>query len=587
MISQLNIFSEKLRNGFNKKVPGVILILIILSSCMQNQSHYADVILFNGKIYTMSAVQPNAMAIAIRAGKILAVGSDEEILAFKDTRTAIFDLHGAMATPGIIESHAHLMSLGYSKMELDLTDTHSYEQMVEMVRKAVEHTPPGTWIIGRGWHQSKWDSITAPIVEGFPTHAKLSAVSSENPVFLVHASGHVALANAQAMETAGIGRNSNFEDGGEIIKDESGLPTGIFNENAQSLIYQYIPKQNVASDQRAFELAMNECVSHGITGFHDAGEPSDKIALFKKNLEQGNFKMRLYVMLSGSDRHLLEEYYKNGPEIGLGGGFLTIRSIKLFSDGALGSRGAWLLEPYSDMPGEIGVATTPMDTIYSISRKALLHGFQVCTHAIGDRANREVLDQYEKVFNEYPEKAIDHRFRIEHAQHLTTKDIPRFAQLGVIASMQSIHMSSDRPWAIERLGLKRIQEGAYVWQSLLKSGAKIINGTDAPVEPVDPIPCFYAAVTRKTLKGLPPGGYEPEQKMTREQALRSYTIDAAYGAFEEELKGSLEPGKYADITVFDQDIMTCPEDQILKTRVVMTMVDGKIVYKRNISKINQ
>ena len=274
----------------------------------------------------------------------------------------------------------------------------------------------------------------------------------------------------------------------------------------------------------------------------------------------------------------MDEYMEKGPEIGLGNNFLTIRAIKLFADGALGSRGAWLLKPYSDLPGHTGGPAEDSAFIYNVATRGIHHGFQVCTHAIGDRANREVLNIYESVFKNNPD-AKDPRFRIEHAQHLSLTDIPRFAQLGVIASMQTIHMSSDRPWAIDRLGEQRIKEGAYVWQKLLQSGAKIVDGTDVPVEPIDPIANFYAAVTRRTLRGTPPGGYEPDQRMTREQALRSYTLDAAYGEFDEDLKGSVTTGKLADFTVFSKDIMKIPDDSILSTHIYMTIINGKVVYE--------
>jgi len=384
------------------------------------------------------------------------------------------------------------------------------------------------------------------MVRGFQTHHLLSQVSPDNPVYLTHASGHAGFANAKAMEIAGISRSTLFQGDGEIIKDEQGNPTGIFIEEATSLITQHIPKE---------------------------------IQLYKEFLKNNKLKVRLWVMLDGSDAELLQKWFEKGPEIGLGNHFLTIRAIKLYADGALGSRGAWLLEPYSDRPGHYGQAVTPMEKIYQVARQGLQYGFQVCVHAIGDRANREVLNQFERVFKELPEKANDHRFRIEHAQHISARDIPRFAQLGVIASMQGIHLSSDRPWAIHRLGKKRIEEGAYAWQKLLQSGAIIVNGTDVPVEPINPIACFYASVTRKTLDGYPPNGYEPDQKMTREQALRSYTLDAAYGAFEENLKGSIEVGKFADFTVFSQDIMTVPEDKLLETRIVYTIINGEIVYQ--------
>jgi hypothetical protein len=405
-------------------------------------------------------------------------------------------------------------------------------------------------------------------------------------VFLRHASGHAGFANAKAMQIAGVNQlaaerpNALMEKGGvaggEVLRDALGNPTGLFNERAMTLITQHIPDNTSETDRQALELAIKACLRNGITSFHDAGASRENIELFHQFKKEGKLDTRLYVMITGYDRELIEEWFKRGPEID-STGVLTIRSIKLNCDGALGSRGAWLLEPYTDRPGFYGMATLPMDTVLQTSREGLKYGFQVCSHAIGDRANREILDRYETALKENPKK--DHRFRIEHAQHLHPLDIPRFASLGVIPAMQAIHMSSDRPWAIERLGEKRIREGAYMWQSLLKSGARVVNGTDAPVEPVNPIPSFYASITRKTLKGEPENGYEPEEKMTREQALRSYTLDAAYGAFEEKLKGSIERGKLADFTVFTHDLMTVPENEILNSAVAMTIVGGKVLYK--------
>jgi predicted amidohydrolase YtcJ len=372
--------------------------------------------------------------------------------------------------------------------------------------------------------------------------------------------------------------NENIE-GGEIVRDALGNPTGLFNERAMSLIDKYVPDNTPESDRRALDLAMKACQRNGLTSFHDAGASRERIDLFHKVRMEGKLGTRLYVMITGRDSKLVNEWLQKGPEID-STGWLTIRSIKLNCDGALGSRGAWLLEPYADRPNFFGMATLPMDSVRTVCLRALRSGFQVCSHAIGDRANREILDRYENAFKENPDKATDHRFRIEHAQHLNPSDVPRFAALGVIPAMQAIHMSSDRPWAINRLGEKRIKEGAYMWQALLKSGARIVNGTDAPVEPLNPIPSFYASVTRKTLIGEPEGGYEPEQKMTREQALKSYTLDAAYGAFEEKIKGSIEPGKLADFTIFSKDIMSVPENEILRTEVTMTILDGKIVYQK-------
>lgn len=539
----------------------------------------ADKVIKNGTIYTVDVNNAIVEAVAIKGGKIFSVGSSEEIASFIGDKTEVIDLNGKVMTPGFIEGHAHFMGIGNSKLVLDLMQVKSYEELVKMVEEKVAVSEPGEWILGRGWHQDKWDSISNPIVEGFPTHHALSEVSPDNPVFLKHASGHAALANAKAMVIAGVDSKTKFDEGGEVFMDEHGEPTGIFNETAQGLIGRYIPENDPNFMQKAFDEALNECLSHGITSFHDAGIGQKVIDLYKSNLEAGNMKVRMYAMLSGSNHDLLKSYFSSGPEIGLGNDFLTIRSIKLYSDGALGSRGAWLLEEYEDMHGEFGHSTTPIEEIFGVCENALKHGFQVCTHAIGDRANHEVLDKYELSFKAVDKPSSVFRFRIEHAQHLHPDDIPRFSELGIIPAMQAIHMSSDRPWAIDRLGEKRIIEGAYVWHDLLKSGARIVNGTDAPVEPVDPLACYYASVSRKTLKGLPPGGYEPQQKMTREQALRSYTIDAAFGAFEEDIKGSIEVGKYADFTVFDKDIMTIPEDEILDTKVMMTIVNGKVVYQ--------
>jgi predicted amidohydrolase YtcJ len=544
----------------------------------------ADLVIMGGTIYTMNEAEPVVEAVVVRGDKIEFAGSEAEARQWISKSTQVIDLAGKIMTPGFIEGHGHFMGVGYNELDLDLLNTTSYEELLEKVKEAVGKAQPGQWILGRGWHQDKWVNKPTDMVKGFPTHNQLSEISPNNPVFLNHASGHMSLANAKAMEIAGVNQLSiestaNFEgEGGEVIRDKNGNPTGIFNENAEDLIWKVVPKSDEVRRNQAFELAVKACHRNGITSFHDAGVGRDDLEFFKSQRNAGKLKVRLYVMVTGWDRNLVHEWFKKGPEIDPGH-WLTIRSIKLNCDGALGSRGAWLLESYSDRKDFYGMATLSMDTVLATSRKALAAGFQVCAHAIGDRANREILDRYELAFNENRD-VTDHRFRIEHAQHLHPNDIPRFAKLGVLPAMQAIHMASDRPWAIDRLGEKRIVEGAYVWQTLLKSGAKIINGTDAPVEPVNPIPSFYASVTRMTLKGEPEGGYEPAEKMTREQALRSYTLDAAYGAFEEKIKGSIEVGKLADFTVFSSDIMSVPESEILNTEVVMTLVGGKVVFEK-------
>ncbi len=565
----------------------LIILSIFLFQCSeQKEQFHAEVVIKNGNMYTVDDDHTKAEAVAIDKGRIVFVGSNEEVEKWVSERTKIIDLEGKTMTPGLIEGHGHFLSMGRAKLEVDLNGTKSYEELVSRVKTAVDAAAPGTWIVGRGWHQSKWDSITAPVVNGFPTHQRLSDISPDNPVFLEHASGHGALVNAKAMEIAGVnqlakeGMTIQTVEGGEVIRDEKGNPTGIFNENAMSLIMEHIPKSDEQKDIRALELAVAECLKNGITSFQDAGIVGSEIANVRKFMEEGNLKVRLWTMLWSQDSTLLKEWYARGPEIGTGDNHLTIRAIKIMADGALGSRGAWLLESYTDRENHFGVATVPMSFVYDISKEALKHGFQVCTHAIGDRANREVLDMYEKALLENPTAAKDSRFRIEHAQHLSLEDIPRFSSLGVIPSMQAIHLSSDRPWAIDRLGAQRIEEGAYVWQKLLQSGVKVVNGTDVPVEPINPIANFYASVTRKTLEGTPEGGYEPSQKFTRPQALKSMTLDAAYGAFEENIKGSITVGKLADFTVYSQDLMSIPEGEILRTKIEMTVVGGEVLYDR-------
>jgi predicted amidohydrolase YtcJ len=561
----------------------VIIISLLLCVACERTHEAADLVISGGTIYTVDDRQRNVEAVAVKGDKIIFAGPAKEVEKYKGVKTKVIDLAGRVMTPGFIEGHGHIMGVGYNELELDLMAVQSYDELVEQVKAAVENAEPGEWIVGRGWHQDKWDTLPEKMVKGFQTHHALSAVSPDNPVFLRHASGHAALANARAMEMAGVNqlspeqlRGSGANDGGEVLRDELGNPTGIFSERAMSLIAEHIPEHTAEDDREAFRLALKACHRNGITSFHDAGASAKSIATFREFKEAGRLDVRLYVMLGGP--RLAAQWFSRGPEIDTDN-WLTIRAIKLSCDGALGSRGAWLLEPYTDRPDFFGMPTISMDTVLDVARKALKHGFQVCSHAIGDRANREVLNQYETALHENSANP-DHRFRIEHAQHLHPADIPRFATLGVIPAMQAIHMSSDRPWAIERLGERRIKEGAYVWQSLLKSGARIVNGTDAPVESLNPIPSFYASVTRKTLQGYPDGGYESHQKMTREQALRSYTLDAAFGAFQDGMLASIEVGKYADFTIFSQDIMTIDEADILQTETVMTIVGGKIMYEK-------
>ena len=570
-----------------KTITLILLATLFMSACgLMEEKQIADKVYYNGNIYTVAADNKVA-AVATLDGTIIFAGSREELEGYIGEGTEQIDLQGMTMTPGFIESHGHFMGLGYAELNLDLTKIKNYNDMVALVAEAVDKAEPGEWILGRGWHQSKWDEQPDEIVKGFQTHDKLSAVSPDNPVYLRHASGHAGFANAKAMEIAGVNQlstESMMQDmkGGEIIRDKNGNPTGIFSERAQRVIYKYIPEDDISRDIMALELAIKASQRNGITSFHDAGVGQGTIDLYQSFKDQGKLGLRLYVMISGPNRELTKKWLAQGPMIDTADHMLTVRSIKLNCDGALGNRGAWLLEEYSDMPGEFGLETYPMDDVLEVSRGGLENGFQVCSHAIGDRANQEILDRYETAFNEFPE-VTDHRFRIEHAQHIHPNDIPRFAELGVIPAMQAIHLSSDRPWAIDRLGEKRIIEGAYMWQTLLKSGAKVINGTDVPVEDINPLASYYASVSRRTLKGEPEGGFEPDEKMTRAQALRSYTLDAAYGEFEEDFKGSIEVGKAADFTVFSTDIMTVDEMEILDAVVMMTVVNGEVVYKNDAS----
>jgi predicted amidohydrolase YtcJ len=555
-----------------------ITTLCLLWACQsggEQSANSADVIFQNGNIYTVDSNTPKAEAVAVKDGKITFVGSNAEVENYRGSNTQVVDLGGKTMVPGLIESHGHIMGLGRSKRTLNLMGVKNYDEMVDMVAEAAKNAEPGEWITGRGWHQSKWTPQPEVMITGYQTHEKLSAVSPDNPVYLKHASGHAAIANAKAMEIAGITNGMEFADDGEVIKYPDGRPTGVFSERAAGLIEKHMPADDKESRRKDLQAAIDECLANGLTSFQDAGSGALDIEVYQEFIDQGKLDLRLWIMLSGGSQELLEDWYQKGPRID---DQLTIRAIKLYADGALGSRGAWLIEEYTDRPGHFGNPIMPMSVVYGVSEAALKHGFQVCVHAIGDRANKEVLDQFERAFEGNPDAAENSRFRVEHAQHLHLEDIPRFAELGVIASMQAIHMSSDRPWAIDRLGQQRIEDGAYVWQKLLQSGAKVINGTDAPVEPVSPIASFYASVTRQTLAGTPKGGYEPSQKMTREQALKSYTLDAAYGGFQEDSKGSIEVGKLADFTVLSQDMMTVPDNEILNTGIVYTIVGGDIKY---------
>jgi len=542
----------------------------------------ATLVLLNGNIATMEDSKPHVEAVAVRNDTIIAVGSNNDIKNYVGDSTKVIDLNGKFMMPGFNESHAHFLGLGESRQFLDLREAKNWDEIVSMVAKAADQSIPGTWIIGGGWHQEKFNPKPNPNVNGYPVHKELSKASPENPVMLIHASGHAVIANLKAMQIAGVDRNSKDPDGGKIEHDSLGNVTGVFEETAEQLIRKYyedyLSKRNaeqIYNDHtKQIKSASDECLQKGITSFTDAGEPFEVINLMKRLSNFNKLSIRLNVMVIDSFT-AMKEKLKDYLMIGYGNNYLTVRAIKQYMDGALGSRGAWLLKPYNDLPQSDGMEVTPLPLLQKICDLAIENGFQMCIHAIGDRANREVLNLYEKEFKDHPDKK-DMRWRIEHAQLLSGKDIPRFGQLHVIAAMQGIHCTSDASFVPTKIGMLRAQEGAYVWRKLINSGATICNGTDAPVEDVNPIKCFYASVTRKTSGGVE---FFPDQKMTRIEALKSYTINGAYASFEENIKGSIKIGKLADLVVLSNDLLKCPEDQIQSTTVLYTIVGGKILYK--------
>ena len=539
----------------------------------------ADLVLTNGRIVTVEDGQPEAEAIAISKDKIQAIGSAADIKSMIGPSTQVIDLKGQLAIPGFIESHGHFGGVGGAQLQLNLMNVESWDKILMMVAEAVSRAKPGEWIYGRGWHQEKWTSRPVPNVEGFPTHASLDKVSPNNPVLLTHASGHAAFANAKAMELSGIRRPTESPAGGEILRDANNDATGLLRERAQGLIKRGAgappptPEETRARDRRALELASAEVLAKGITTFQDAGSDLATIDRMKAMVDEGKIGVRLWVMIRQANETIAPKLAQYRT-VGYANGHLTVRAIKKSIDGALGPRGAWLLAPYSDRPSSSGLETTKVAEIEETARLAMANGFQLAVHAIGDRANRETLDIFERAFKANPAKK-DLRWRVEHAQHISAQDIPRFGRLGVIASMQGIHCTSDAPYVLERLGAQRAQEGAYVWQKLLKTGAIIANGTDAPVEDVDPIASYYASVSRKLADGRV---FYGDQRMSRMEALKSYTLNAAYAGFEEENRGSLKPGKYADITVLSKDILKIPEDEIPTAKVAYTIVGGKVAY---------
>ncbi|MDX1479390.1 MAG: amidohydrolase, partial [Saprospiraceae bacterium] len=549
------------------------LACCVVSACSTQQT--AELIIFNANIYTVDPLQPDAQAIAIADGRVLALGDDSEILALQDAGTEVIDAGGNFVMTGFIEGHGHFTGLGSSLQNLNFLTTKTWQDIVAAVAEKAAEADPGEWIIGRGWHQEKWVDTLARSVLGYPYHNALSAVSPDNPVMLSHASGHGLMANAKAMEIAGVTTETPNPSGGNIVRDENGEAIGVFEENAMSIIREAYRQYTATLSEEeltqqwyeGIALAEEECLRKGVTSFQDAGSSIHTMERLEELAENGELDVRLYAMIR-HEYEYLKDRLDGYPVVDAGDGFFTCRAVKLTIDGALGSYGAWLLEDYDDNPDFYGQNVNSIEEMQNLAELCIENEMQFCTHAIGDRANREALDVYQATFTDHPDKS-DLRWRIEHAQHLAVEDIPRFGELGVIASMQGIHCTSDAPFVVKRLGEQRAREGAYAWRSLLASGAVVTNGTDAPVEDVDPIASYYATVTRKRADtGME---FFPEQRMTREEAIYSYTMANAFAAFEEDQKGSLETGKYGDLVILSNDLINCSDEEILETQVLLTV----------------
>jgi predicted amidohydrolase YtcJ len=546
----------------------------------------ADLVLRNGKVVTMDSTNATGQAVAITGDRITAVGSDADIHKYVGADTKVIDLQGHLAIPGFNESHGHFTGLGEGLSELNLMGVPTWQDIAAMVAGAAKTAKPGQWIQGRGWHQEKWNQSPGRVVEGFQTNDLLNQAAPHNPVILGHASGHALIANDAALRLAGIGPNTPNPPGGRIIKDARGKPTGILVDRAQGLIRRTLgeylssraPEEAEADFRHQIHLAVQNALANGVTTFQDMGESFATIDAIKQMVDEGLMPLRLYILVSqGEVRGDEVDSLLARRMIDYGNGHLTVRAIgEITADGALGSRSAWMLQPYDDDPTNTGLNVTKMSRIKELAEIGIAHGFQISVHAIGDRANRETLDTFDSVFQERHVKSDTLRWRIEHAQHLNPSDIPRFGQMGVVASMQGIHECSDAPYVLPRLGMQRAEEGAYVWQKLWKTGAVVTNGTDVPVEAISPIASFHCSVTRDMVGT--DSAFFADQKLTREQALQTYTTNGAYVAFQEKENGSLTPGKWADITVLSRDIMTVPADSILGTKVLYTIVGGKVVY---------
>jgi len=560
----------------------IFTVIFTLFSCRGSVGS-ADLVLRNGRIITMDNRWPQVSALAVKGDRISAIGSDRDMLRYTGMETQVIDLKGMLTIPGFIEGHGHFYSLGASLMELELRNAENWDAIIALVAAEVKNKKPGTWIVGRGWHQNKWTTKPQPNVGGLPIHHKLSAVSPQNPVFLSHTSGHGVFVNQAAMLASGVSEKSVNPPGGEIVRDENGEPIGMLRENAAQPVRDglkaYQTKRTIqevkAAMRQQVKLAAQNAIENGITSFQDMGSTWEELDHLKVMAAEGSLPIRLYMAVQEPAVEM-EEKLADYRLVGYGNNFLTIRCIgEKVLDGALGTHGGWLLESYTDLPRSFGLNVTPVPEIRHSAELAIKHDYQLAIQGIGDRAARELFNIYEEQFTIHPEKK-DLRWRIEHAQVTHPDDLLRYAALGVIPGIQGIFACSDGPWVVDRLGVERTKERGYLFRSMAESGALIMNGTDPPVEEISPIASFHCSITRELSDG---SIFQPEQRLTREQALQSYTINNAFASFEEDLKGSITPGKLADITVLSKDIMTVPEDEILDTEIVYTILGGEVVYK--------
>jgi predicted amidohydrolase YtcJ len=556
----------------------VLLFFVVVPALAPAQDRPADLVLKNANIYTVDEHNPHAQAVAVRGGRVVFAGSDADAQKYTGPNTRVLDLKGATVLPGLTDSHYHFLGVGARELSFNLEGTKSLGDLLAKVKERVASAKAGEWIVGRGWIETFWNP------PAFPSRYDLDQVSPNNPVILGRADGHGSVVNSAAFKLAGIDRNTPNPFGGEISKDKNGEPNGMLLDHAQGLVRDRVPPQTAPDPERAALAADQRSLMLGWCEIQDPGGTWDDVAVYRKLYQQGKLKIRIYKAVWGPGAQA-DRLLREGAQIGAFDYHLTVRSIKVVSDGALGSRGAALLAPYADASSTSGFLTVEAGPLRSMLIEALKRGIQVETHAIGDRANRFILDEYERALNAVPaseRKIADPRWRDEHTQIVNPSDLPRFAKLGVIPSMQPSHAIGDLFFAPRRLGMERLQ-GAYAWQSLIKSGVVIAGGSDAPVERGEPMIEFYAAVARKPLPSRAAGatleGWHPEEAMTREQALKSLTIWPAYAAFEEDLKGSITPGKLADFTVLSADIMKESEPEILNTKNLMTIIGGQIVYQ--------